>query len=188
MRSSLFFSFFFFNDTATTEIYTLSLHDALPICAPASERIEVPRLASPRKARALTVTAEDASPVMGLLLKTSFLPLAITDQPHRFVPSRTLARHGVDGMDPARPGVSMRFIASARLAGVLLAPLRDDGEKSRHAADQPARERQEAGPREFPAGVVRATGGSWTRSVVSASLRSSAPAGDAMSVCPSASS
>src|SRR3990170_4738602 len=29
-----FFSFFFFNDTATTEIYTLSLHDALPICLP----------------------------------------------------------------------------------------------------------------------------------------------------------
>src|SRR5256885_11229774 len=30
---SLFF-FFFFNDTATTEIYTLSLHDALPIFRP----------------------------------------------------------------------------------------------------------------------------------------------------------
>src|SRR2546430_8815011 len=32
---------FFFNDTATTEIYTLSLHDALPICtraAPAGRR------------------------------------------------------------------------------------------------------------------------------------------------------
>src|SRR5947208_11685942 len=28
---SFFFYFFFFNDTATTEIYTLSLHDALPI-------------------------------------------------------------------------------------------------------------------------------------------------------------
>src|ERR1035437_10703576 len=28
---------FFFNDTATTEIYTLSLHDALPICTPAEE-------------------------------------------------------------------------------------------------------------------------------------------------------
>ncbi len=27
--------FFFFNDTATTEIYTLSLHDALPILAEA---------------------------------------------------------------------------------------------------------------------------------------------------------
>ena len=28
--------FFFFNDTATTEIYTLSLHDALPISSAAS--------------------------------------------------------------------------------------------------------------------------------------------------------
>src|SRR2546429_6922313 len=28
---TLFLKFFFFNDTATTEIYTLSLHDALPI-------------------------------------------------------------------------------------------------------------------------------------------------------------
>src|SRR3712207_7644441 len=28
------FTFFFFNDTATTEIYTLSLHDALPIFRP----------------------------------------------------------------------------------------------------------------------------------------------------------
>src|SRR5574342_779551 len=45
------FFLFFFNDTATTEIYTLSLHDALPICdgqrhhrhdhrAPAPERDE----------------------------------------------------------------------------------------------------------------------------------------------------
>src|SRR3712207_8249092 len=29
---------FFFNDTATTEIYTLSLHDALPICRPAGRQ------------------------------------------------------------------------------------------------------------------------------------------------------
>src|SRR3712207_9557057 len=28
----------FFNDTATTEIYTLSLHDALPICSAARDR------------------------------------------------------------------------------------------------------------------------------------------------------
>src|SRR5260370_41322542 len=32
------FFFFFFNDTATTEIYTLSLHDALPICLPVFHR------------------------------------------------------------------------------------------------------------------------------------------------------
>src|SRR5437764_8879809 len=30
--SYFYLFFFFFNDTATTEIYTLSLHDALPIC------------------------------------------------------------------------------------------------------------------------------------------------------------
>src|SRR5258708_32900734 len=34
------FIFFFFNDTATTEIYTLSLHDALPIFADEVARLE----------------------------------------------------------------------------------------------------------------------------------------------------
>src|SRR2546425_4405805 len=37
MRSPVFFVFFF-NDTATTEIYTLSLHDALPISAASQVR------------------------------------------------------------------------------------------------------------------------------------------------------
>src|SRR5947199_481139 len=37
-RYSLFLSSFFFNDTATTEIYTLSLHDALPIFPSRSPR------------------------------------------------------------------------------------------------------------------------------------------------------
>ena len=37
MAGFFFFLFsFFFNDTATTEIYTLSLHDALPISNPTS--------------------------------------------------------------------------------------------------------------------------------------------------------
>src|SRR2546422_7491551 len=39
-RHSQISFFFFFNDTATTEIYTLSLHDALPISFPESQ---VPR-------------------------------------------------------------------------------------------------------------------------------------------------
>src|SRR5260221_12105902 len=40
-RSTNLLFFFFFNDTATTEIYTLSLHDALPICViPLSRYIE----------------------------------------------------------------------------------------------------------------------------------------------------
>src|SRR2546430_9408398 len=50
-------AFFFFNDTATTEIYTLSLHDALPICrrrpAPIRTPEEVPQVGGcPRLARA----------------------------------------------------------------------------------------------------------------------------------------
>src|SRR2546422_11680646 len=51
--------FFFFNDTATTEIYTLSLHDALPISArgrgrrsraptPRRETASVPQASAPR--------------------------------------------------------------------------------------------------------------------------------------------
>src|SRR3712207_8610020 len=51
-------SFFFFNDTATTEIYTLSLHDALPISTrptPAS-----PRAAPAAPARSRSSTARCA--------------------------------------------------------------------------------------------------------------------------------
>src|SRR3712207_8288424 len=52
--------FFFFNDTATTEIYTLSLHDALPIC--------IPTRASPARIRySRTMSCADgrSSPVGG---------------------------------------------------------------------------------------------------------------------------
>ena len=42
------FYFFFFNDTATTEIYTLSLHDALPICYQAISVLIVSLLANLR--------------------------------------------------------------------------------------------------------------------------------------------
>src|SRR3989454_9128057 len=53
-----FLSFFFFNDTATTEIYTLSLHDALPISTRDSSQliavssrhafVRIPRTPAPR--------------------------------------------------------------------------------------------------------------------------------------------
>src|SRR2546425_7780788 len=39
----MYFHFFFFNDTATTEIYTLSLHDALPICVGGGDQSPVRR-------------------------------------------------------------------------------------------------------------------------------------------------
>src|SRR5207302_10547268 len=57
-----FFFFFFFNDPAPTEIYTLSLHDALPICAgPRCLRARRDRRADQRNAarRGLELAARD---------------------------------------------------------------------------------------------------------------------------------
>src|SRR5258708_16032177 len=48
----IYFLFFFFNDTATTEIYTLSLHDALPILRTWSGRDH----RGPRRAPPLSAT------------------------------------------------------------------------------------------------------------------------------------
>src|SRR5215813_15538594 len=52
------FFFFFFNDTATTEIYTLSLHDALPISrhrVSGCLHLSVPQNASPSRSSRLAV-------------------------------------------------------------------------------------------------------------------------------------
>src|SRR3712207_9142360 len=54
---------FFFNDTATTEIYTLSLHDALPICregAGAQERLAESRGAPDPRQGVPSVAAQHA--------------------------------------------------------------------------------------------------------------------------------
>src|SRR5947199_7199457 len=54
---------FFFNDTATTEIYTLSLHDALPICrrSPAPRARESPPAARHSARRAPAAPARSAA-------------------------------------------------------------------------------------------------------------------------------
>src|SRR5947199_7806066 len=54
--------FFFFNDTATTEIYTLSLHDALPIYASGGSAGSVP----PRRPR-----SRQRAPALGPALRES---------------------------------------------------------------------------------------------------------------------
>src|SRR3712207_9156898 len=56
--------FFFFNDTATTEIYTLSLHDALPICSRTTPRLvtSVPTNTSTMPMRPGTMTVEVSRP------------------------------------------------------------------------------------------------------------------------------
>src|SRR3989442_12685046 len=48
---------FFFNDTATTEIYTLSLHDALPICG-SRGRLEQPAQHADRRRLARAVRSQ----------------------------------------------------------------------------------------------------------------------------------
>src|SRR5256885_17028284 len=69
----LYFFFFFFNDTATTEIYTLSLHDALPIlllalpaghalARPLRRPVPLPQLASEDFVRSEEHTSELQSP------------------------------------------------------------------------------------------------------------------------------
>src|SRR3712207_8140586 len=58
--------FFFFNDAATTEIYTLSLHDALPILdAPRRPRRRVPPAADRHREHRLGPRALQPPPVRG---------------------------------------------------------------------------------------------------------------------------
>src|SRR2546426_12250907 len=58
--TALFLFFFFFNDTATTEIYTLSLHDALPI-----SQNSVRRRATVWAANKLPALTPDSSEALG---------------------------------------------------------------------------------------------------------------------------
>src|SRR5256885_16715688 len=75
LRKLLFF--FFFNDTATTEIYTLSLHDALPIFMAGSpiSIIRIRRLAG----RALKATFV---PTPSISTKSNLLTLKIRSEEH----------------------------------------------------------------------------------------------------------
>src|SRR2546430_16765595 len=85
----LYFSFFFFNDTATTEIYTLSLHDALPIFRPRLEQARhVPRrggvrdLAAPPGDQRDPGTPHDARHRTGTLLRCRECARRTAGPPH----------------------------------------------------------------------------------------------------------
>src|SRR3712207_6891989 len=85
---------FFFNDTATTEIYTLSLHDALPIShSPNASR-------RPRVAAGASVRVRGASPV-DVLVRTSSDVLMVA-------PYAGITRSGSSGRrrveSPSQPG------------------------------------------------------------------------------------
>src|SRR2546422_11367885 len=75
----LLFFFFFFNDTATTEIYTLSLHDALPISAmafpratytPSSLRTPTRNPTDNRNSRCITTISRPTAPASATLRRS----------------------------------------------------------------------------------------------------------------------
>ena len=107
----LLFFYFFFNDTATTEIYTLSLHDALPISfltvssllyserpdAPPKDIVFTPVMqSSPTSARYWTPDVEIVEArldrpngsVESADIRKSLLKIRMTNQPHCNEPTR----------------------------------------------------------------------------------------------------
>src|SRR4026209_1967108 len=111
----------FFNDPATTEIYTLSLHDALPICATCW-----------RRARArCAICADGASPWCSKTrseerfsrnAETDIVCRLLLEKTHRPPPSRTFPRHNPSTPD-GRPASALRLRAACgRLHRVPRAP------------------------------------------------------------------
>src|SRR5215813_5303290 len=92
--------FFFFNDTATTEIYTLSLHDALPIC-PAGGGSVVFRLCWPDQHRRQPKRSEEHTSelqsrphlVCRLLLEKKKTHLRLRHRHHQHTRDRRRGRH-----------------------------------------------------------------------------------------------
>src|SRR2546430_4499296 len=75
-------SFFFFNDTATTEIYTLSLHDALPISVRMTVRI-TPTRAATRPQRNLPAAPPTKSRPSAVPMPATVEPLAMSAKGRR---------------------------------------------------------------------------------------------------------
>src|SRR3712207_7904548 len=80
-RSSKYYIFFFFNDTATTEIYTLSLHDALPISA-VPKRKRAPKLKTAAMQTAAKGLSTRVPTIVAIELAESWNPLMKRSEEH----------------------------------------------------------------------------------------------------------
>src|SRR6266550_8935755 len=95
-----FFFFFFFNDTATTEIYTLSLHDALPIHEQAEDRMPTLVVGHPRAFLDAHRSEEHTSELQSRLHLVCRLLLEQKKQTESYVP---LLPDHLQNDDPSRP-------------------------------------------------------------------------------------
>src|SRR2546422_5856829 len=102
--------FFFFNDTATTEIYTLSLHDALPISPRTVRRVHVvhPATGAP-------VDDALAACFRGPRSYTGEDLVELSTHGGMLVPAAAVAALVAAGARPARPGEFTRDRKSTRL-------------------------------------------------------------------------
>src|SRR2546426_11151489 len=122
---SLFF--FFFNDTATTEIYTLSLHDALPILRPlpgAAELLAYLSQAGVPWAVATSGWLESARPLLEMLGVPAEAPVVTRDQVEHAKPDPDLflaaaERLKVAAEDSVVVGDSVWDLLAARRARAL---------------------------------------------------------------------
>src|SRR6516162_5173292 len=94
------FFFFFFNDTATTEIYTLSLHDALPIClhpGRAGDRLRSAHLPGARHRRVGDLGGLAVQPPGARLVRAAVVPVAAL---HRLPVAAAAAARGARHQRP----------------------------------------------------------------------------------------
>src|SRR5256885_5616670 len=113
--------FFFFNDTATTEIYTLSLHDALPILC--VERL-AQALPAPREVAEMEAVAVEQAPLVGDQVEigayaASAPPAAHQrrqpDRHRRLQFARTARRAGLPPRRHQHPCAQLRSLPTRRL-------------------------------------------------------------------------
>ena len=66
-----FFTIFFFNDTATTEIYTLSLHDALPISPELAGEANITAFEEKQAFKLQNLKYCQHNPILGKIIKSA---------------------------------------------------------------------------------------------------------------------
>src|SRR5256886_16872301 len=139
-RLPLSFPFFFFNDTATTEIYTLSLHDALPISLQRPEATQGVAIVG--------MNPQRAAQVRGGSLEVAALQLEVPEHRQRERDRRRVSQRATDRVVLAQQPLGPIEIAVVQRQNTMP----EQRERQEHAARR-VRARQAVGPDEEPLGA-----------------------------------